>query len=113
MAKPTDITFEYGEDYRGQGCLIVRKQKGKLLTRQSVLEAMEKNDIYGAWYMPVVFFGDLADDLYDGGDMWMLYEADSISEKISQDRYSEGYEDGQRDTNAIWKEEARRHGWQL
>lgn len=113
MARQTDITFEYSEDFRGQNCLIVRKQKGKALTRAAVIEAMEKNDIYGAWYMPVVFFGDKTEDLYDEGDTWVLYDADSINAKLSEDRYSEGYEDGQRDTDQIWKDEIRRHGWRL
>ena len=113
MARPTDIELTYTKDYRGQDCLIVRKEKGKKLTVPAVLEAMDRQDVYGAWYMPIVFNGEIGDDAYDPGDCWALYDADTINEKLAEDQFDAGYQAGQKDAESYWKDLARRNGWRL
>ena len=112
MARKTDVRLDYHRDVHDRLVLTASRKKGKLTT-QNVIEAMEREDIYGTWYVPLHFSGDLPDDLYDDGDSWVLYDADDIDEVVAEARYNQGYEDGQRDAESYWQDLARRNGWRL
>ena len=77
------IKVEFGYDIYDIPCLIVSCKRGKLNDRE-VYEALEK-DYYGQIFVHIVPVPeDVPTDLYEDGDVWLLYEPYDIIQSLLQ-----------------------------
>ena len=75
------VRVEWAEDYYGISCLKVFCKSGKLNDRD-VYEALE-HDYPGCLYIKLVPLPeDVPTELYDDGDMWILYEPYDIIQAL-------------------------------
>lgn len=86
MAK-SKITYEWEEDYRGRSVLVVRRKKGKLTWSEVLEELTDSGEYYGRrLLLELNVTGELPMDLYDEGDVWMLYQPDDYLGKEGAER---------------------------
>lgn len=81
MAK-SKITYEWSDDGTGRTCLKVRRKTGKL-TWSEVMEVLHDDYRFEGRYFLLELHstGYLPEDLYDEGDIWVLYEPEDYFKK--------------------------------
>lgn len=76
MAK-SKIEYEWIQDCYGRYCLKVTRKKGKLSWSEVVEKLHDSGDFAGRHFVLEVHISEeLPMDLYDEGDIWLLYEID-------------------------------------
>lgn len=93
MAK---IEIENGIDCFNTPYIRVSKKRGQL-TRRETYEALEKDGRFGHYLIDFNVTDTVPEELYEEGDSWGLYTPEDMMEKISEEKFNEGYEAASKD----------------
>lgn len=76
MAK-SKITYEWSDDGTGRSCLLLTRKTGKITWSEALELLHEDYQLEGRYFiLELHLTGYLPEDLYDEGDIWVLYEPD-------------------------------------
>ena len=83
----------------------VSKKRGQL-NRREVYEALEKEGKFGHYLIDFNVTDYVPENLYEEGDSWGLYTPEDMMEKVSEEKFNEGYDAARNDLcpEAEWED---------
>lgn len=87
MSRKSKIQVEWGTDCFGRSILKVSRKTGKLSWSEVIEELHDSGKFEGVVFLlDLHITGELPVDLYDEGDIWLLYQPDDYLGKDSCER---------------------------